>query len=394
MSWNDTDIDQLFRGATPPEAPAFQEEFWNEMEALLPVQKRRKAGFWWIGGSAALLTLIGISFVWWNSSTTNADTTKNTSAVAHAASTNVDKNNSSEQTTVETEQTAVSPTPTEPIPLNKKLNNRLNDQQVNNLQFPKREKIEDPITEITETTTIRDQKEAISNERPALVFDKLIPLEVIAKPTLTVDSPNLPQFYPDFDKPKAERFYAQLAVGIGQSYQYKVAGTSDVVHHYALGGGLYKCIDRMVLTFGVNARVDFSQNLMNSVYLGANSNHQINTKYSQLYSVELPVSIGFRFGRNTIGGTITPGFQTAFTGKETEILNEETVRSERVAGTVSNGKTLTMEIGVNYWRTLAPNWYAGVAFNVDAIRPFNPANFAGQQRFLPVNGQLTVRRTF
>ena len=394
MSWNDTDIDQLFRGATPPEAPAFQEEFWNEMETLLPVQKRRKVGFWWIGGSAALLTLIGISLVWWNSATNSAHATKNPTTLAHSEATNVEKNNTSEKTTVGTEQTSVSPASIESIPLNKHLTNRLNDQQVNNLQLPERKKVEDPIIEITETNSMSDQKEAISNERPAYVFDQLVPLKVIAKPTLTVDSPNLPQFYPDFDKPKAERFYAQLAVGIGQSYQYKVAGTSDLVHHYALGGGLYKCIDRMVLTFGVNARVDFSQNIVNSIYSGPNSNHQINTKYSQLYSIELPVSIGFRFGRNTIGGTVTPGFQTAFTGKETEILNEVTVRSERVAGTVSNGKTLTMEIGVNYWRTLAPNWYAGVAFNTDAIRPFNPANFAGQQRFLPVNGQLIVRRTF
>jgi len=393
MSWNDNDIDQLFRGATPPEAPAFQEDFWNEMEALLPVQKRRKAGFWWIGGSATLVILVAISLFWWNSSTQVAAPTSHSSALTDASVLELDNAQTAETSTVDVDQTTTSNLP---IQSNESASQSINRPiiQVNDQKPGVKNQIVEPTTELVENNSINTTEQTQAIERPAYVFDKLQSLKVVAKPSLTVDSPNLPQFYPDFDQPKAERFYAQVAVGIGQSYQQKVQGASNFVHSYVLGGGLYKRIDHMVLSFGLNARVDFSQNIVNTTFPEATTTHQIDTKYSQLYGFETPLSIGFQFGRNTFGATVTPGFQTAFTGKETEIINEVTVRSERAAGTVSNGKTLTMEVGVNYWRTIAPNWYAGVAVNIDAIRPFNPANFAGQQRLLPLNGQLTLRRTF
>lgn len=393
MSWNDNDIDQLFRGATPPEAPAFQEDFWNEMEALLPVQKRRKAGFWWIGGSATLVILVGISLFWWNSSAHIAAPTSQSSALTDASAIELDNAQTTETSTVDAAQTTPS---NPPIQSNESASQSIN-RRINPLNDQKprvKNQIVEPTTELVENNSINPTEQIQAIERPAYVFDKLQSLKVVAKPSLTVDSPNLPQFYPDFDQPKAERFYVQVAVGIGQSYQQKVQGASNFVHSYVLGGGLYKRIDRMVLSFGLNARVDFSQNIVNTTFPESTSTHQIDTKYSQVYGFETPLSIGFQFGRNTFGATLTPGFQTAFTGKETEIVNDVTVRTERTAGTVSNGKTLTMEVGVNYWRTIAPNWYVGAALNIDAIRPFNPANFAGQQRVLPLNGQLTLRRTF
>jgi hypothetical protein len=124
------------------------------------------------------------------------------------------------------------------------------------------------------------------------------------------------------------------------------------------------------------------------------SAHRIDTRYSELYSVEMPVSLGFNFGRNTFSATLTPGYQVGFSGKESEFENDVMVRDERTSGKVENSKTLTMEFGLSYWRTLQPNLYLGAAINADAIRPFNPNNFIGDQRMLPVNGQIVLRRTF
>lgn len=199
---------------------------------------------------------------------------------------------------------------------------------------------------------------------------------------------------PDAHFPKPERFYLQASAGIGQSGQRNVPAASDLLHYYAVGGGLFKRVDGMILTFGLTGRVDFTRNVVNSQTDPLASTHRIDTRYSQLYSIETPVSIGFNFGRNTFGATLTPGFQTGFTGQQSEYQNQQLVRYGNVAGKVQNSKTLTMEVGVNYWRTLQPNWYLGAAFNVDAIRPFSPGTFNGQQRLLPVNGQITLRRAF
>lgn len=148
----------------------------------------------------------------------------------------------------------------------------------------------------------------------------------------------------------------------------------------------------MVFTFGANVRVDFTKNILYTAY--PSSNTRIDTKYSQLYSFEMPVSMGYESGRNSIVATVTPGFQTAFSGNQQETQNEVLVRSEQAFGKISNAKTLTMEIGANYWRSLAPNWYAGLGLNVDILKPFNSTMYAGEQRLLPFNGQLSLRRTF
>jgi hypothetical protein len=193
------------------------------------------------------------------------------------------------------------------------------------------------------------------------------------------------------DFPKPSRFYLQASAGIGQSAQH-VVGESDFLHFYTVGGGLYKKLDRMVFTFGANVRVDFARNILYTTY--PSNNTRIDTKYSQLYSFEMPVSFGYESGRNSIVATVIPGFQTAFSGNRTETQNEEVVRSEQAFGKISNAKTLTMEIGANYYRSLAPNWYVGIGLNVDILKPFNSTMYAGDQRLLPLNGQLSLRRTF
>jgi hypothetical protein len=198
---------------------------------------------------------------------------------------------------------------------------------------------------------------------------------------------------PDAKLPRPARFYAQLSVGAGQSAQRNVIGSSDFLHYYAVGGGLYTRVDNMVLTFGLNGRVDFTDNIVRTVGTETPGN-RIETSYKQLYSIETPASLGYTLGRNVITATVTPGFQTGFSGQEREYVAETQVRSEQTSGKIKNSRTLTMEFGLSYWRVLQPDWQIGAAVNFDALRPFNNSLFAGEQRIAPLNGQLILRRTF
>jgi hypothetical protein len=389
MSWNDQDIDHLFKGAKAPEPPAFQDAYWKEMEALLPVApKRRLAGFWWISGIAATLVLLTAGLLWLNQSGT-ASQQSAVKAVDQPAGMNQSANDgASLQTEHETSAGETTPTTNstesagsntlrDEVPLKKWQREIAVYPEITPVQTPHQQLFQEP------ALTVIPPVKAESENEPLL---SMTPLRI--DPEKRKVARTLPNPIPF----KGERFYLQASAGIGQSAQRNVKSVSGVLHYYAIGGGLYKRIDRMILTYGIGGRVDLARNVISSEVSGMS--HRIDTRYSELYAIEMPVSLGFNFGRNTFAATLTSGFQVGFSGKESEFENDVLVRSERTSGKMENSKTLTMEAGLSYWRTLKPNLYLGAAVNADVIRPFNPNNFIGEQRVLPLNGQLILRKTF
>jgi hypothetical protein len=383
MSWNDQDIDHLFKGAKAPEPPAFQEEFWKEMEAMLPVAeaapKRRVAGFWWISGIAA--TVLLITGAYWMG--------RNDGAAQLAAGTTTkteDISASQQPEATDTKNTA----PTNTAHTQDRLNSTGTDHATANAEQERIPEIHPSENVQSPQPLVREPVNPVQPEAVVHVAEE--PVTPMTPLTLAFGQHAVYRTQPDALPYKGERFYMQTSAGIGQSAQRNVGSSSDLLHYYTLGAGLYKRIDRMVLTYGVNGRIDLSRNVISSKM--NTGDHRIDTRYSELYSLEMPVSLGFNFGRNTFAASLTPGYQVCFTGKETEFENAVLVRSERTSGKVENAKTLTMEFGLSYWRTLQPNLYLGAAINADAIRPFNPNNFIGDQRMLPVNGQIILRKTF
>lgn len=404
MSWNDQDIDQLFKGAKAPEPAAFQESFWSEMEAMLPEQKRKKAGLWWIVSGAVVLLLLAGGGFWLAGQP--ADGVRLTSQMKPFLEMNRFESVSKDVAPLlRSAKTYESPAEngfclTAYLDTQHENAAILSSNTTTDFSSPSQEMPEVIPAEHLEvnSTDMVDQpveELVIADDLPKMETLFLYPRHDDLD-AATGDVPADCETYracavKSINFPKPARFYLQTSAGIGQSAQH-VAGKSDLVHFYSVGGGLYKKLDRMVFTFGAAARVDFAQNILYTTY--PSSNTRIDTKYSQLYSFEMPVSIGYEGGRNAIVATVTPGFQTAFSGNQQETHFDEIVRSEQAFGKISDAKTLTMEIGATYWRSMTPNWYLGVGMNVDILKPFNSAMYAGEQRLLPLNGQLSLRRTF
>ncbi|ASS50127.1 MAG: hypothetical protein A3D31_11200 [Candidatus Fluviicola riflensis] len=404
MSWNDQDIDRLFKGAKAPEPAAFQESFWSEMEAMLPEQKRKKAVFWWIASGAVTLVLLAGSVFWITSQPTehirlNAQTTPFLGI------------NQYEQVSKDvTHQLRPAAPCGSPVAVENNFastsyqgvqggsadivsSNNAPDFSAPEQIIPEVVSAENLVSNSPEADLDQQAEElVIVDHLPPYVLELHTPYDLEKYNSVQNDCKNLNHCMLEATSfPKASRFYIQASAGIGQSAQH-VIGKSDLVHFYTVGGGLYKKLDRMVFTFGANMRVDFTKNILYTTYPSVNS--RIDTKYSQLYSFEMPVSMGYEAGRNSIVATVTPGFQTAFSGNQQETQSNVVVRSEQTFGKISNAKTLTMEIGATYWRSLTPNWYMGLGMNVDILKPFNSVMYAGEQRLLPLNGQLSLRRTF
>jgi hypothetical protein len=387
-AWKDEDIDRLFREAEAP-VPALQEAFWTEMETMLPEQKRRRvAVLWWISGAAVFVALLGISGFWFFGSQDSAGANASAAAgkparpATHSSGTTNVKSQFYVEPAEEAASSAAEAVSRTEVSRPQPVQNG-SPVHVNGTQKGSSAEIipaEPQLPGMIQQTEYSEQPEEIGSLDVTAFSDGL------ANSLVKRSLPKITQ------KRAAERFYAQASAGIGQSSQRNVNNASAMLHYYTIGGGLFKRVDNMVLTFGVNARVDFTQNVIGSTGFG--EPYRTDTKYNEFYSVETPASIGVNAGRNTFSLMIAPGFQTGFSGRVSDFENNVEVRSERTSGKVENGRTLTMEIGFGYWRTLQPNWYLGASINADALRPFNPSGFAGDPRLLPLNGQVTLRRTF
>lgn len=379
MNWSDQDIDKMFRQAGQPEIPPFQESFWTEMESMLPEQKRKKAAvWWWTGGAAILLTLLTLGWFVANPGT-DQPLGKQTNSFAKLTILPV------VETPEQSDFSAASGIYAKPeismdntIPASKPVSRTKTVKQYEQVKF------EEDLHPLDVQVTAQAKTQAV--EQPL----KDLPLIAVQFPLLTFHpkTPDMPEYKPT-------RFYVQASAGIGYSARKNVPKSSDVLHCYSIGGGLYKKIDDVVLTLGLQGRVDFVKNVQYTYFPDGTDSKRVDANYHQLYSVEMPASIGIVNGRNTLSLNVTPGFQTGVFGQLNETTNNVLVRSENTFVRVDKkATTLTMEIGCSYLRTISPDWYLGAALNSDIIGPFNSSSYAGQQRALPVNAQLMLRRTF
>lgn len=376
MNWNDQDIDQLFKGVKAPELPPFEEDFWKEIEGQLPPRKRRKTAVWWFGGGFALLVaLTG----WWVSQPDEVSHAGLASS-AHPVQPGITVQ-SGQENAVQT----VTQSPVETVQTRAAYQRTAQRSTLRNRITENREMAEmPPLKEVKRTLDAA----AVTDPQPTVVNP--LPFATVRYPGVGVVARHIQ----DPEPYRAYRFYAEMTAGAGQSYRRSVNGSGGLLHYYSCGAGVQTQAGRVMVSFGINLRADFLYNLVSREYIDYASNRKLETRYKQLYSVETPISLGLIQGRNTFGLQVIPGFQAGFSGREAETVNEQLVRSEQVTGKVDDSKTLTMETGVFFRRTLAPQWQFGCALNADILRPFGAPTFAGQQRILPLNGQISLRYTF
>lgn len=416
MSWNDQDIDHLFQGAKAPEPPPFEEAFWTEMEAMLPPEnhpvdavfreakapvppfreaywaemeamlpqkKRRAAAFWWFSGGAAMVALALALWYFAGSTETTGNNRVAANQGAAGEATGPDSKGRKSSAPIDGPAQRIKTTAPVIAPATPAGPRASSTSSVpGDGSSPERTSADTP-----------HQGEPLPQQTAGIISATTGAVTPLNPLPFEYELDDVGRRLPDAELPKPARFYAQLSMGVGQSAQRNVPGASDFLHYYSAGGGLYTRVDNMVLTFGLNGRVDFTDNIVRTVGTQTPGN-RVETRYKQLYSIETPASLGYTLGRNVITATVTPGFQTGFSGQENEFVEETQVRSERTSGKVKNSRTLTMEFGLSYWRVLQPDWQLGVGMNFDALRPFNNALFSGEQRMAPLNGQIILRRTF
>lgn len=379
---SDDELDELFRVAQMNEAagPSFKADFWSEMEAMMPIQeKKRRIPIWWFTAASRLILFVLGTYFIFNSPLKRGQDSADFTKVQGDITTAVPSDSKGSELQQEDHLVELSSNPEFVA-----FKNRYHPAQVkkSNLIYPiaphKSIQFIPPLTGYSEEVLVEKEE-----------FD----FEIKARPIVDQSYKQVHVF--DSKQPKENPLFIQFGATVGQSPLKIYNGGSDAVYGGFIGVGVHKEVQNVDLSAGINIRMEALKNLSWTEQQYANNvslNEVVNI--NQLYSFEMPLRLSFVAKKTRFGFNFTPGIQTFYLGNKKTYQNAQLKTSERSFDVVKHSSSLTMEFGGHFGFMIRPKVELGLGINADVLRPFNPTYYAGNQLNFPVNGQLYFRKSF
>ena len=390
---SDQELDALFKEADNATGiPAFDDSFWNEMEAMLPKKKRKGVLFWWTS-SAALVAVISLLLFFLypvdRKTASKQIAGSNTPAADHSSSVNQPLAEGSDKSS---DNQDVYPG----------TSGQDHSGNGNSITYPvrkyDRKRPETPVDPDTDMNReMNSQTADLTDKTPGVKTEDAF--ADLGKQPIRFTTPVTLNNVTDHTANKRIPYYMEFAVGYGQSYK-RVDFENNWMSQFRFGGGVYTTIRQMQLSAGLAFRAEVPNNISKSTYSsGYNSQNVLvdvtnTTTMRGLYSIEFPLFIGGTWNRSVLGASMTPGIQLAYTGINTRYENTQIVSREKQSGSIPDSKTMTMEIGLRYGYSITEHVQLSASCNMDVIRPFQSANYNGDNTSYPVSFFLGLRRTF
>lgn len=402
---SDEELDQLFRDAHASEGQEalFVPEFWSEMEAMLPVETKKKRGFYWIPLTAAVV-LIGTLLIYPlnpvkiehiaqqpNENRIGGESVATEQYQLNEKETSVIADNSAAQSSGQVSGKSQIKTTFRTPKKHKRavdLKNQGNTAVVE--ETSQNPEVEDRTPQNPENTSMVTNPDPVSDSDPRSVSEDNF---VLLEPRYE----NVPHEeitpLPELKSRESNEWYAELGPTFGQSPYLSPNQKRNLVSGAVFGGGYTKRIDNAFVSFGLQARLEgfggleyretnFTPNIVRTVSV------------KQLYSLEIPLKFGYTFNRSEFALAVVPGIQLFIHGKERITENQVVKREETFTGKVEHSNSLTMEFGLQYYYNFNSRWSVGAKLNADILRPFHTDYYLGKSTGLPVNGQILLRRRF
>lgn len=401
---SDEELDQLFRDAHAAEGqePLFVSEFWSEMEAMLPEEKKNRAFLPWISIAATALLMLGLVFYPGENPELSRLNTNET-ALVKASSKDLTENTPVEQpseTSANETESAASNSPAEKVTQTLRLQTTFRPRIRMNAEIPSSNRMQaetpddretNPATQTPDEAVLAGNSEETKpgennlNEDPNVDRLEIKGLAENGAREIEPLQKNL--------SPEENSWYMELGATMGQSPYLSPDEKRNIVGGVVLGGGYTKKIDKAFVSLGLQARMEgfggldyretnFSQNITRTVSV------------KQLYSLEFPLRFGYVLRRSELSFGVVPGIQLFIHGREQIMQNQVVQREGNYTGKVEHSNSMSMEFGFQYYYHLTPKYSIGAKFQADVLRPFHTDYYLGKSAGLPLNGQILLRRTF
>lgn len=396
MSWEDKDIDKLFRESANQVNVPFQDSFWDEMEAMLP-QKKKKKGFFWIFGASftVIAFVIAGTLLYPTHQVASEKSTRaprpfstNHAAAPIAQTTSLEALEAREMTNAAAfaDQESTNLSASERTPKSKKERqnktiNSLYDQPAPDQSID----ATDHLVTKTVPTTVPNPFANQSEEETRLPFRSLATKLGLA-PFRNVDL--------SLKNRKNNPWFLQFNAGISQAY---LREASQIAPTFSVGIGYQIRSSQLAFSAGLQLQNMLINSLeitrTSRVYNFASTNYKQEIQIKQLYTLEVPLAVSLIKNRHAFSLGVTPGYLLTSVVKVREFENELLQEQNNYLGQRIGLKSFSLKPTLGYQLAVNKSWHVGIHVQTQLFGQLDMNQFAGDERKFPLVGQLTIRKT-
>lgn len=394
MSWEDEDIDQLFRDSAKQIDVPFQDAFWDEMEAMLP-QKKKKKGFFWIFRTSftVIAAVIAGTFLFPTQRPVSAKL-KSVSEVKSTPTDVVAISPIAQTTSLETNKT----TDTNVDEKTQHAHFKSNDQasRFENRASKNPFLTEGAISAHTSSNTgkinppllksFTSQNTENQSESEIRLPFRSMSTSIGLQPSKNIEM----QLKNRRDNP----WFLQLNAGIAQAY---LRDASTVSPTFSIGIGYQKQVVNLAFSAGLQVQNMFVNSLeitrTSRVYHFASTTYEQKIQIKQLYTLEIPLAVSMIKNRHTFSVGLTPGYLIGSLVKVREFENGSLEQQNNYLGQRIGLKSMSLKPHVGYQMQVNKAWQVGIQIQTQLLDQIDLTPFAGEARKFPLTGQFTIRKT-
>lgn len=409
MSWTDEEIDKLYQETTSGLKFEYKNEYWKEMEAMLPPAGKGRGDALWFITALMFLGLIGSVAVknhFYNESPVQEqELTATTQASSHTNHIDSQKQTSEKINPVQQISTkSVVPSGSRPDPKSK---NQIG--PTGNRYKVKSTPITDPSMDFVRANVeIQNEpnveqiplanKQSVPNE--VGIVEKL-PVSGITSLTFSDNQSILGNVYPYF-KVKGTPSRGIFIQGIGGLSQSLITPSNTLSNSFGIGFGYSFNKGTFILNAGANALVsnhnDLNLTRSAKVYGFGSDVYTYNLNYKQLYAVEGLIEAGWRMNRHDFKIGVRPSFvfssrvrvnESELSDQAIVAVNENTDYYGYLDGLTRFGLKPT----IGYAFHFTPSVEIGLNIGAQLRKMVKEDYVKGANNWLPIDGQIYLRKT-
>jgi hypothetical protein len=393
MSWTDKELDELFKDAASDQSFEYNAAYFKDIEAQLPVNNRKKRGFYWFFGASGLVMSVIAVLLFWNNSATVHSIQSDHSTVESAP---VKEKTISQIQPLEGEKSTLNDYNV--VNLEKHVN-----PTVNQIEVTDKKEIQLQIskTEDAAVSMASNEDAAIQTndvKEQSTEIDNLSTVEVVAQETSTPDvlvqELNMP-----IRNTKKSGLYIEFNGGIGQSPIQSTENGSSRSVNWGLQAGYIYSKNNWSLSTGLGAGESYFNNIYikerSTIYGFGVNTYDNQYQFTSLFKLDIPVSFSYRLGSHELNAglnTSLPLFaRVSYTELKDGIENEV---SKGVSSPLPYFRKVIFEPTLGYRFALDQHWSIGASLKAQLANPVNSLRVKGDRNLLPLSGQITLRKTF
>lgn len=431
MSWTDKEMDKLFQKEAGKQSFEYKDAYWKEMEAMLPSAKKGDVLWFLTSGIFVALLFVTPFLGVLNETRTaevlameagNAEGNTETKIASQVESTQVmiaenkatdTKGSEVVEATLTDDKTLNSLSNTEgersnTAPVKSKSNNKKNsldsstpviladshadlnlvDRKTNhNIVDSKHIELNNQVTKESTLTSAIDKKEELEqidveslNTRDVSLLDQSTSL-------------GLQDITYDLSLPWSSSFYIEANAGLSQSL---ITPSDNNSYSFGAGVGTQFRKGRLVFTTGVNViwshHKDLQLTRQAKIYGFGSEVVQSHINFSELYTLEANLNVGYSFGRHNLNVGVRPSYVVGSKVKVSQ-STELDGGNRTYYGFMDGINRLGVKPSIGYGFDLTSKLTVGVNLSTQMMSSVNEEFINGVNKKFPIDGQIYLRKT-